>query len=341
METTETTMQTRTKMSTSMTDSGSVVRSNSNDFNPFHLCLVLDKVLQLVKTPVVNPIVHPSSTILFSDSFEIFHYNLVAFESSNNILTYVMINPSHPTSFSSRQLSKKPLTGMSAFSLEFFPQIPKLFFDLLNLCRIVKSIIRSDCKVVYSEVNTKNKLRSVVDSIDFFRECKKEESSALFVYTQKTFTDFPIKILFIALRNIKNKGLLDFKQSQDKSIPFDISISREIELNRSFAYYRFSFGFFDNSTSLFNTGNSKLRRKSLSERSVSKRVEFDIIFDFMFPSLIDTKLQTFSIDLDSSKNFRGCNNLGFSCNNTSHDDMDTEKIFKCIGGRGNFHPTYE
>lgn len=333
MWTTETTMQTRTEMPTAMADLRRISRINSDDFNPFHLCFVLDKFLELTETPVVYPIVHPSASILFTDSLEIFHYNLVAFEFGNNVLADVMIDSSHPTSFSARKLLQKSLTGTSAFRLEFATQVFKFPLDLLNLRRIIEAIVGRDRKIIYSEVNAKNRLRSTVTSINLFGERKEEENPSFSVDTQKAFTDFPIlKVVFITIRDIKNKRLSDLKQTQDKNVPFEISISREVELNRSFMNDWFRFYFLDNSTSLFDTGNCKLGRQLLSERFINKGVKFDIIFDFMFPRLIDTELQSFGISFDSSNNFRRCSDFDFSCDSTSHGIVDTESLFKVIGG---------
>lgn len=328
MGTTETTMQTRTKMSTSMADLRSVSRINPDDFNSFHLCFVLDKLLKLIETPIINPIVHSLSSVLSANPLEVFHNNFVSIEFGNNVFAYIMVNPSHPTSFSSRELFEKPLAGTSAFSLEFISKISKFSFNLFNLCRVVKAIVGSDCKIVYSEINTKNKLRSNVVSIDFFRECKKEETSVLFIYTKEAFTEFPVaEILLITERNNYIKRLSYFKQSQDKSVLFKISISREVELDRSFANDRFSFGFFDNSTGLFDAGDCKLGRQFPSQGFIDKRMQFNIVFDFMFPCLIDTELQGFGISIDSSKNFRSCSDFDFSSDITSHGLIDTNEVY--------------
>src|SRR4030065_2050546 len=173
---------TRTECSTFGTDLGSVVRLNPDNFNSFSFSFVLDETLQLIETPITNPIVHSLSSSLFSDTFEVFHDYLVSVEFGNNVFTDVMINPSHPTSFLSRDFAKQSLTGFCAFGLENRTQMFEFSFDLLDFGRIIKLAIRSDCQVVYSEVNAKNLILQVrTFGSNLFRECEQKETSSLYI----------------------------------------------------------------------------------------------------------------------------------------------------------------
>ena len=219
-----------------MADLGSVVRLDSNNIDSFSFGFVLDEELHLVKAPIANPIVHSPSSVLLSYPFEVFHHNLVSIEAGNNLLAYVMVNPSHVTSFSSRQLLEKPLAGTSAFSLENRTQIPELPLDLLDFGRIVKPVVRSDSQIVYSEINAKNSsLRATVHlrGINLFRECKDKETSAFFIQSQKAFSNIPTEIFFVASRNVKPELLPTIEQSKNENVSFEVSTSWEVISYRS------------------------------------------------------------------------------------------------------------
>ena len=142
------TFGTRTKLTASVADLGSVVRLNSLNYNSISFSFVLNETLQLVETPITDPIVHSFTTPLLSYAFEVFHNDLVSIKAGNNLFTDVMIHPSHVAVFSSRKLFEKPYGTPSAFGLKFTTQEPKPSFSLLNLSGIEKMAVRSDCQVI-------------------------------------------------------------------------------------------------------------------------------------------------------------------------------------------------
>ena len=327
--------RTRTQTSTFRADFGSVIRIDSDNFNPFSFSFVLDETLQLKKAPVANPIIHLLSSSLFSDAFEVFHYNLVSIKVGNNVFTDVVINPSHVTSFSSAYLPEKTLGGQSAFALKFTTQELELPFDLLDFSRTIKAVVACDCKFVYSEVNTENKLRSVVYSSDLFRECEQEESSASFIKTQETFswTAPTDKIFFITIGDSDNSFLSAIQCFIDELIPFESCTSRKIISNTCSFDDWFGFGFFNISTSLANTRNCQLgwQFESQSKVFIDDVMQFDVIPYFMFPSNINAELQCFSISRKSINYLWCIRNFDFGCYNTSHNTEEYIGIFKTFG----------
>ena len=327
--------RTRTQTSTFGTDLGSVVRLNSNKFNSLSFSFVLDKTLQLEETPIANPIVHSLSSPLFPDTFQVFHYNLVSIKVGNNVFTDVVINPSHITCFSSAYLLEKTFGGNSAFALEFTTQELELPFCLFDFCRTKKPIIACDCKFVYPEVNTENKLRSVVYSIDLFRECEQEESSALFINSQETFswTAPTNKIFFVTIRNSDCSFLSAGQCFIDELVSFESCTSWEIVSDTCSFDDRFGFGFFNISARLAYTGNCQLRWQfePQSKVFIDDIMQFDVIPYFMFPSSINAELQCFSIGRKSINYLRSSRNFDFSCYNTSHNTEEDVGIFKSFG----------
>ena len=169
MDTNKRTTRTRTQLSTFGTDLGSVVRFDSNKFNPLSFSFILDKTLQLEETPITNPIIHSSSEISSSDTFEIFHNNFASIKTANNFLADVMINPRHKMFLFSRNLFQESSGTLSSFSLEFTSQEFEFPFNLLNLRGFEELSVRSNSEIVYAEVNTKNSVRTRTFDSNLFR----------------------------------------------------------------------------------------------------------------------------------------------------------------------------
>jgi hypothetical protein len=301
----------------------------------------LDETLQLIEAPIADPIIDNISTIFLSDSFEVFHYNLVSIKLGNNIFTDIMINPDHITSFSSRKLLEKPYAGTSAFGLENGTQISEFSFDLLYFGRIIKPAVATDGEVIYSEINAQNSsLRATVqlNGVNLFRECEDEKASTFFINGKQTFLDLPTEILFVAIRDTELKFLSAIKQSQDKNIIFDIGTPWEIVSHGSSVNNGFSFGFLDNPTSLFQTSNSQLAWKFefSPDNIIDCIMEFEIITDFILPSIINTELQSSFIEQDSFNYFRSCFDSYFSTGSCTHNHSNSQSLFKCIGGEAKF-----
>ncbi|KKL95905.1 hypothetical protein LCGC14_1849940 [marine sediment metagenome] len=333
METSKTTFGARTKLPASMADLGSVVRLDPNNFNPSLDRFIFYKALQLVETPVANPIVHNLSSSLFPYSFEVFHHNLVSVKAGNNVFTYVMIYPLHPTSFSSREFFKQPPTGTSAFTLKFRTQILKFPFDLLDFSRIVKLAIGSDSKVIYSEVNAKNRsMRATVRlrGNDLFRECEDKETPTFLIHPKQTFRYFPSEVFFVAVGNIEVKLLPCLEKSKNKSVSFDVRTSWEVVSNGSSFNDGFCLGFLDHSTSLSHTSYSYLGREFilLSDSLIDSIVELEVLSNFILPSIINTELQSFSVSLDSPNYFFSRIDSDFSTYSYTHNIIVEEQVYK-------------
>jgi len=331
------TFGTKTQLTTSVADLGGVVRFNFNNFDTSTHSFIFNKALQLIERPIANPIVHSFASMDISNSFEVFHHNLVSVEIGNNIFTDVVVYPSHPTSFSSREFFKQSLAGTSAFTLKLGTQILEFSFDLLDFSRIIKSTVRSDSKVIYSKVNAKNSsLRATVQlrGINLFRECEYKETSASLIHTKQTFSNLPIEIFFIAFGDIEFELLPTIKQSQNQSISFKVSTSRKVISNRSSFDSWLSFSLLDHSASLSHTGDSDLCWKSepLSDGMVDSIMELEVMDNLMFPSVINTELQSFCISGDSLNYFISWVDSYFSTDSCTHISEEYADIYKSFGG---------
>jgi len=340
MGTRKTTFGTRTELSAFMTELGSVVRFNTDNFNSLSFSFVLDETLQLIERPIANPIVHSLSSSLFSYSSEVFHHNFVSVKIGNDVFTHVVINPSHITIFPTTKLFQKTLSRPCAFGLQFRAQISKFPFDLFDFMRIIKPAVGSDSEVVYSEVNTKNTfLRSVVNGINLFGKSEKKETSTSLVHSKQTLIDIPTEVFFVAVRDRELDFDSAFDCSDAQDIVFERSRAGKVISQRSPLDKWLRLGFLEHTTGLFDARNSKLALQTeRTQMFVNERVEFDVVFDLFVPSRIDTELQSFGVQLESADYLRSRFNLDFSCHNASHKFNLGELIFKHYGGFGNSSP---
>src|SRR3989344_6733740 len=98
---------TRTKISTSGTELRSMEWIGFNYFNPLSDCFILDKILQLEETPIMQPVAHSFTLSQFSNPFKVLYNNGMSIKVIHYLLTDVMIAPSHKPFFSSRNLLEK------------------------------------------------------------------------------------------------------------------------------------------------------------------------------------------------------------------------------------------
>ena len=337
MGTRKTTFGTRTKLSASVADLGSVVRLSSFNSNPFSFSFVLDETLQLIETPVANPIVHLLSSVLFPDAPEAFHHNLVSVEIGNYVFADVVVYPGHITSFPTAKLLEQSLSRPCAFGLEFTAQIFELPLGLLDFCRIIKPVVGSNSEVVYSEVNAQNmvlRTNVLLSGSNLFRECEQEETSAFFVHSEKTFGNFPVEVFGITGRDVQVELLSAFEKPQNKSVSFDIGASWKVVSDACPPDDWFGFSPFDHSTSLSYASNSYLRGKfePFSDSLIDSIMEFEVFGDFMLPSIINTELQSFSISFDSSDYLISWIDSNLCSDIRSHNIYKIVGIFNCFGG---------
>jgi len=220
--------------------------------------------------------------------------------------------------------------------LKLGTQIFKFPFGSLDFSRIVKPAVTTDGEVVYSEVNAQNNvLRTVVllSGSNLFRECEQEETPTFFIHTQEAFINLPIEVISVTSRNLEFELLPTFEQSQNKGVVFEVCTSWKVVSDRSLFDDWLGFSFLDHSTSLPNTSDCYLSRefKTLSNGVIDSVMEFEVLSDFMLPSVINTELQGFSVSLDSGNYSFGWIDSNFCSYNSSHKDYKTLNIFKCFG----------
>jgi len=279
----------------------------------------LDKALQLEETPITNPIIHSLSSSDISNSLEVFHNNLASVKIVHNFLADAMIDCSHKLLLSSRNLLEKSSGTSCAFALQFAPQEFESSFNLFDFGRVEELSIRSDGKIMYSQVHAQNLLRNRALGRKFLGECEHEETFAFIIDSQKTFTNFPIEIIFETVGNNKRNFNPSFDCGDTQNIIFERETSGGVVSNGTKLDKWFALGFLDKPTRLFNAGNSKLRRQSKSSQIlVNEGMEFDIIPNSHFPSPINTQLHSSFVNGNCVGNFLSGFNSYFSCCSVSH-----------------------
>lgn len=304
------------------------------DFNSFSLSFIFNEILQLVKTPVANPIIHSLAKLPPPYSFEVFHNYLISFKIGNNLLAYVMIDPSHKPFLPARYFFKQSLGRYSAFGLKLSTQELEFPFNLFDFGRFKKLCIRSDRKIVYSKINAENPVIDIVlDDIYFFGKSEKEKTPTIFVNSQKTFFNVPSEIFTITLWNTKWNFNSTLDCSQTQNIVFERSASWDIIPNACSFDHRLSFGFPNHSTGLLDTSDSKLRLQAHSfDISINERMEIDIVFNLILPCNINAELQSFGIDFGCLDYLWNCFYLDFSCCNAPHTKVREDVLYKSYMG---------
>ena len=276
---------------------GGISRINIDNSNSFFQSLIFNKVLELSESPLVNPFVVSSR---LSDSSQVlYNNNISAFQRGNNRFAYFVVSPTHEPIPFSRELFEFSLGSLGAFGLEFTNKPISPLSQGFNFITI-KNIVRGDCEFINPQVHPKNFTMLVRSFGAFLRECK---SKIMFILrlSKQTFNNIPtLKIFQSIIRNTDRNFNSTFKSRDTQNIISERETSRSIIPNRSPINKRFTFSFLNNSTSLFDTRDRKLRGKSKSSQIiVNKRMEFDIIPNFQFPSSINTELKPLLVEFDS------------------------------------------
>jgi len=293
----EPTMSNSISTMASVTFFGCVGGIDIDNSNPFSKSLILNKTLQFVESPLVNPFIISSRD---SNSAQIFHNNNISFfERGNNRSTYVMVSPSDEPSPSSRKFFQLFLGTLRAFrlkptnkSVSFFPQ----GFNFVT----IKNILGSDSEIIHAQVHPKN-FRMLIRSFGIFLgECKSKImlTSGL---SKKAFSNFPVVKIIKSVFGNRNR---DFNSPVDsgntQNIILERETSRRIISDRNIINDRNPSFTFQYTTSHLNTGDSELRRQScLSQRRIDEGMEFDIVFNSKSSSILDTILKPLFIEVDS------------------------------------------
>jgi len=256
----------------------------------------------LIERPITNPVIHPLSSLLLSDSLQVFHYDFIFITQSRNYLfADIVVNPSHKPFFSATALAKQSLSSTSAFGLELGTQMHELSLDLPYFWDFEKSIIRTDCKIIYAKVNAKNMVQAGDFCVDLFGKTKQEKASAFPIEHKQGFSDFPSEVFLVAIGNSEGNFDSTFDCGNGKNVAFDAGTSWEIVSHGTSIDNGFTLCFFEHAACLFNAGNGKLGwQTGLPKMLIDKWMQSDIVFDLPAPAFIDTELQTFCIDSDSA-----------------------------------------
>lgn len=178
--------------------------------------------------------------------------------------------------------------------------------------------IRSDSKIINPQVHTENSVRTRTNGA-FLGECEQEETFTFGINPQKAFINFPTEIGFVTIWNSERNFNPSFDCGDTQDIIFKRETSGCIVSNGTEFNKRFILSFLNKPTSLFDTGDSQLRRQSESSQIlINKGMEFDIISNFHLPSFINTELHSFLIDNNRINNFLSWFNSNFSYCSGSH-----------------------
>ncbi len=321
------TFGTRTNLSAFGTGFATLERTNLNNFNSFSLSFILNKFLQLVEVPSMQPEIKSFSFSNISYSFEVLYHNNSCLAVFHNLLTYQMVPVSHKPFLTTTKLLQKALRASCAFSLQFISQSLEFQSFELNLSCIEKLLVGSDSYIVYSNINAEN-LRIQTFSINLFGKSKQEEASSFFVNLQQTFSDIPVEILFVTFWNGNLKILPSLDSCQTQDIIFKGSRTRKVISYTYSVDSWLTFSPFNHSTSLFNTSYSQLSlQSSFTQRFIDKRVKLNIITDFPLPSLINTELQSLSIEFESFDYLRSCSDFDFGCCSNLHGNIEDKLLY--------------
>jgi len=299
------------------------IRIDKDDFLSLNFRFVFDEVLQLVEAPSIEPSVESLPFFDLSYSFKIFQYNCIS--RRYNLFTNFVVCPSHVTFLSSRDFSKQSLSRLCAFSLKFFPQILKL--DNFGFVTSKDLAIRSDCKVVYSEINTYCRTTNIV-GIDLSRESDIDEH-LIFYDTKVGYLISPIQILPIINRNIywNNNS---FVKSRKTNFVREKCECSPIKSHRNLFENNFLFAGFVSFKSSCNRINNKLgfEIKFLSEFVIDKVVKFKLMSAFMFKSFVSRVLTSHFITFKKFKKLRFLRNFQLDCSSTFHKIKKIKDVYK-------------
>lgn len=290
-------------------------------------CFVVYEGLQLPKCPLMHPFVVSGCS---SDVAQVFHHDN-RWITADDALADSMVSPSHKPYPSATEAFEMPLGRFSAFGLKSANQFIIFNSETLDLFPI-EQIIGCDRKIVYADINSKNSvLETRAFGIDVFSECEEEETSASFVHPEKTLSDIPCEVFFVAVGDSEwnLNPALDCTDAQD--IAFEGSTSWEVISDRCSVDSWLGLSLFDHTTTLPDTTDGKLRLKSQTfEMFVNQTLQSEFVCDMILPSSINTELQSLFIDFKSINYFWFWNNLDFSGYSCLHKIYKEQHIYKAF-----------
>jgi len=284
----------RTQLATVGTGLTSQIRIDKKNSFAFPFSFVSNKLLQLEKTPTVKPSVQSfshKSIPVFSDTFQVLQNNSIS--RSNNLFADIVVNPTHITFLSASYLPKQSLGRLCAFTLKFFPQVLEL--DNFSFVIFENLAIRSDSKVIYSEINTQYLVSTRNRSIDLSGKSNMKKQSSFSIFDKLKSLVSPIKILPIILGDIyRNINPLSWLEGSKPDFFKRESEEFSVKRNRTFSYNRllFKLGGFKIFRSFANSFNSKISRefKLLFDIFIDKMMKLKPVVNFRFKSFINSIL---------------------------------------------------
>lgn len=191
----------RANISASGADLRGTKRINFNHINSFSVSLVGNESLQLIETPVVNPVVESFSSLTSPDSLQVFHYNSSFCNTINNLFTDIVVYPSLETSLSSRPFHEKLSGRPSAFGLKLFPQSLELEHFSFDSTAPEEFFIRGNSHMIHSDINTNFPVATSVD-VDVFGKCDMNKHSLLFIKKNLSSLPRPVKVFNVIFRDL-------------------------------------------------------------------------------------------------------------------------------------------
>lgn len=182
------------------------------------LGFVSNKPLQFKERPVIEfPVELSTPSFLNADLGEVFESEYRK-RRLYNLLRDTVINVSHEPSFSTTNLSELPSSGSSAFGLQIGTQFCVPRSNFLNRLRIEESIIRTDCNVDNTPVNSEDSL--FLDKLRSIRFKLAMQIKRILVLTerQRRRFDFPCQVWPVIFRDTK-RGFYPTIGCGDSSIP--------------------------------------------------------------------------------------------------------------------------
>ena len=319
----------RTNLSTVGTDLGSYIRIDKENSFSLSFSLVFDKALKLIKTPTIQPSIESLShkfVPALSYSFKVLQYKCVS--RSNNLLADYMINSTHVTFLPSRNSFKLSLRRLCAFTLEFSPQI--LVLHNFGLMTAKNLTIRTDSKVIYSDINTQNLISTRIKGFDIFRECDVKKQYSFSVFNNFKSLVSPIKIFPIIFRNsYGNIFSLSWCKSGNSNLIKGKRKEISVETYRTRFYNRFLFKLsgFKIFRSFSNSFTGKISREPLSQIFINKMMELESIAYLGFKTLINSILYRFEKSVRHIKQFFIIFNLQFYRGDKFHNEVIKHNLY--------------
>lgn len=337
MQTNKRTGITRTNFTTARASLRSHIRIDFLDNLALHFGFVSDKLLQLEKTPTIEPSIQSFSFVFvptLPNTFEVFQDNNICI--SNNIFGDVVVDMTHKSFLPTRNFFKKSLSRLSAFALQFSPKI--LILHNLGFVTTEHLAIRSDSEVIYSDINTNNIIASNFVDDNVFRECDVQEIPILSISYEVGSLVSPSEVFDIIVSDMDwniNPSVID---CQSDRIGLECECSPVVSQGNGLED-NFILTGFKRFKSSCNSINAELRfqLKFFSHIIIDKFVQCKFMFNLMlkcFISSVLTGFQKLIIEFNKLRLFR---NLDFDC--YSHNAYKVEVIYKSNEVKSQFIPS--